>query len=1132
MSLPLSEIHTNNQICSIDGFLSINGNFGVNEFSFTSDCLHLRIGQINIPNDFTHAIHFTRFTRNNGIPSIIIYSKLKSSKVSIGDFFHIYADGHNDNIIELLYKPNSTSLIGSIYNVSVSLFDAEMKTDLIINGSAITFKGKTTIFNNFDVDVSGKSSIESSIESQTLDVSFEIVDRHSTFKKNLTENLILHMKTEYDNIIERETNSKILLQDTKLRLSGLTIVLQNLDVNRQLLLVKQSSMNESVNSLNIQVENFKNEFDHAYDQALGTVNSNESCFEKTCKLICDQDTTCSSCESKVKVNEPAVCERNVTGIRITTQYRNIPTTLSRYESICYPCSKIFWNTLPVFSLDNCCYTQSVSYIGNITEPYESTEYYSYIQKFACTTVSDVEQDVSGICCTEGACNSKTLNSSCLVLNSLCRQQVLNELISTHPDLQLSYEKYEIAKTNLTYFEIQLLLINKQIASLDQEYSLIKSVEESLSFANMSRKIIQSEILKYTARFLPLYDPEENRIKDIEILNVSFTYLLSKETPLSVPALVTINYENEISELPVEINFQESLEIMYRQVSLKIFNHVAEIGNSRNKRETVQSLEDNYLSTVCRDLSNLEIFIVEVTSSLNSSFHTFITNMELLREGMSSNLLQNLSNTNSETSESIEELQTSLLELLQFKNYSLNKIQEILTNLSFMQWQMSIDKFYANGTVIMENGIPCIGLADCLQSVIYNLVFILEDTQIIEANSLKKTILSLKNNLLSVATKSNFSFMLAEQALNSLLDVFVDLHQLEYWCADPPMFTEQLPLKINVSLGATLKIPCIVHSELPVTYLWKKNSIILSSSSSTLAVVDVDESDSGQYQCIATNSIGSITSITTLVNVFSIPVLSLTLDAVYEVYEGYDNGVHFACDAESFPLPEWKWFYQFSMMDPLSEINEETGSTLSILSPELQHEGWYTCMAYNELGETSSKPAFLLVLPSTLSTFQYIVNIAFTSNNEELDYDIVDNAQSFTSEVQSLLESFTQITVDNLRLVKTDFNLLQVTFTVHTSDQLDSIQTRTLIDIVPVIGPTILQLEDSISTLSHMASASTGITINIANMTLNSILNSLQIEPRYVSCPEGFEVSSNYIICGKTEAYRTCITIIIAFIKQL
>ena len=1115
LPLPFSELHTNNQICSVDGFLSINENFRIEYFSFIGDCLQLSIGQIILPNDFTHAVYFTKFKANMKNPSILIYSKLKSSKVSIGDFFHINTDNHTDNIIELHYQPDSTTLTGSIHNVNISLFDAELKTDLLINATVITFKGRTTIFDNFEVDVNGISSTESDVDSQSLDVSFEVVDGHNTFKKDLTENLLLHMKTEYNNIIERQANAEFLLQDTESRLNKLTVLLQKLDVNRQSLLVKQSSVNESVNFLKTEVDNYKDDFDLALKLAHGNSNPNTtSCSEKTCQLVCDRDTACSTCQSKMNLNKPAICDEIVTGKRLTTKYRYVESTLSRYESRCYPCSKLFWYALPIFTQDSCCYTESVTYTGNTTEPYESTEYYSYIQKVACATISDIEQDVSGICCTEDACAAiKTLNTSCTVLNAFCRQQILNELISGQPVLQLSFEKYEKAKSNLTLLEIELSLLNKQLSSLDQEYDIISTVKDSLSFANKSRKIIEYKIKKDVEKFLPLYDPEQNRIKDIEILNVSFTYILSKQTPLSVPARVIINYDNQISEFPVTINFQESLEIIHRHVSLEIFNHIAE-SNSRRKRETVQSLENNYLSTVCQELNNLELFIFEVTASLNSSFSTYKINMELLHQNMISNDLKDLFIFDSETFEHLEELETSFLRLLRFKNTSLNRMEEILTDLSFMQWQMSIDNYYANGTVITENSIPCIGLADCFQSVIYNLVFAIEDTQLNEAKTIKQTILSLKDDVLAVALNSSYSFMNAEQTLNSLLEVFQDLQKLEYWCSDPPTFIEASPLEINVSLGSTLDIPCIVYSKLPVTYLWKKNSIISSTSSNTVSILNVHQSDSGEYQCIATNSAGCATSLTTVVNVFSKPVLNLTLDAIYEVYEGYDNGVRFTCDAKSWPLPGWKWFYQSSTTDPLTKIEGESRNTLTIISPKLLHEGWYTCMAYNELGETISKPSFLLVLPSTLSTFQYIVNIAFTSSNEEIDYNIA-NKQLLTTEIRRVFEPFTLVTVDDLYFIKKSIDLFHVAFSLHTP-QFDYLKTRKMTDIIPIISPTLLQLEESVKTLSSMATASTAIIINNTNITLYSVSNSLQIGPRYVSCSEGYEVSSNYIICGKND----------------
>ncbi|EDV19465.1 uncharacterized protein TRIADDRAFT_62089 [Trichoplax adhaerens] len=72
---------------------------------------------------------------------------------------------------------------------------------------------------------------------------------------------------------------------------------------------------------------------------------------------------------------------------------------------------------------------------------------------------------------------------------------------------------------------------------------------------------------------------------------------------------------------------------------------------------------------------------------------------------------------------------------------------------------------------------------------------------------------------------------------------------------------------------------------------------------------------------------------------------------------------FTCQATAVPpISDYKWYFNNTLIIPLSSHYVIRGSTLYILSATLDDIGSYSCMASNALGQATSKTAFLRVLP--------------------------------------------------------------------------------------------------------------------------------------------------------------------------
>ena len=1100
IDLPFSEMSTATLTCPVDGFLSLDEALGINNFTIQSDCLQVSIGQIHLPSAFNHAVHFV----NDGGKAVLILSELKLAKASIGNFIHIYANSQHHAALELMYKSQLSSLAGFIRNVNISIFDSEIKTDLFVDDSVMAFNGQTTIFKYFDVDVNGTVSTEYDIDSMRMHVSIEFIDRQNTFKKNLTENLNSHVNIEYNQITEKHANAENRLQNSETTMNELNAILQQIQSDKITLLQSKDYYNESINSLQRLVQELNGTFKTAllaYSNAHGTpsILAEEFCLENECQHISESQSACSSCYSAITVSEQALCNEVVTKQRTVIRYRPVELTSQRYESRCYPCWSLLWYNIPFFSKHNCCFTESVPYLYNSTEPYTITEYYSESRKVACMN-KHTQEHMLEMCCEEDGIIYTSPNISCTIEDALCRRiqlENLRELVPTDSDLILHYENYASAKTNLTVSELEYSLVNKRITTLDHEYKLINNIKQNLLLAKAAQKQTKDIISKEAEIFSPLYNNENNIVKPFKIISISSNSVLQTQTPLVMPVQIKLSHDGEIIEMTIVIDFKKSIETLYRQVSNEILLQVLGINQSRRKREAAIVVEDDEFSIICQELFGMESFVYQIADSLNSSFSAFQLNAEHLKQNISSNNIDDFG-----------KLYDSIRKHIEFRNSTLNRFLEILSDFSFLQWQISTDQIYSDVIDVSGNGLECAGLADCLLSVIYDLIIIIEDTRLPEAEHIKQNILSIKNNVVAVGMKPNNTLAEANQSLNALLDIFADLRKLKYWCSEPPRFAEQLPLTLDVPFGETLKLSCNIISNLPVQYIWKRNAIILQSNTNELTINDMDTSDNGEYMCIATNSAGTATSLATQVNVLSAPVLNLTLETSYEVYENYDNGIRFVCDAHSLPVASWKWFYQSKLSATPMEIEDETESTMIIGIPQLSHEGWYTCMAYNEIGNASSNPSFLLVLPAEIASIQYSFEIELSTTDRTSEI----TGQSIENELRQIIQSTTDIY--NFLFTRRNMNSFHISFTLSTSSTLRAMKGRSMEEIMAVVTPSVEELESNRDTLSSVFATSSKFIIIASTDSVSFTTDSSSIGSRQVVCPEGFEVSSNRIICSQ------------------
>ncbi|CAH1270966.1 HMCN1 [Branchiostoma lanceolatum] len=157
----------------------------------------------------------------------------------------------------------------------------------------------------------------------------------------------------------------------------------------------------------------------------------------------------------------------------------------------------------------------------------------------------------------------------------------------------------------------------------------------------------------------------------------------------------------------------------------------------------------------------------------------------------------------------------------------------------------------------------------------------------------------------------------------------------------------------VSEGDTAVIECRASGIPEPSLTWLKGNDELSDLpyirilSGMLEITGVQQGDSGEYVCVATNSAGS-TSIRSYLDVGLQPTFS-----VIPVDLGADIGynVTLPCESVGSPTPTMKWTHNGQAVNLLSDGNyKQLDNGLFIQNIGLEQEGSYTCIAENALGK--------------------------------------------------------------------------------------------------------------------------------------------------------------------------------------
>ena len=1105
--------------------MSLDDSLTVDNVTLTSSCLGLTLGQLRLVDSVQHIFVFPGqvILQDATIDqTLIVYSLLTNPYHQFGNFYKFYSTNDDGLFMTTFFTNNSSDYISTIPNANISIFDSELSTEIMLTNSLLTFKGTTMVFDYYEISVVGNTLITDDPDAVALNIDGQINQGTSKFLSRIALYLTTHLEKEVRNIVERQANAATELQNAQIRLNQLAQQFDKASQKLNQLTNERDTASNITTMLNTTVQNAKLNFETAlqlYNDNSGMdLNLESICVETTCACNCHPGVQCSTCGSTESIETFGICEKDYTHTRVVKRYRQVPITSWKYEERCSVCKSVrLWLISWYISTDTCCRTESVPFTDYRDEPYHIEEQVTKIIQETCV-LENVTVQTSSQCCQESLCTQMIKDANCTIETMKCQKRRLKSIQTLNVTLAELYETYVAATDRLTIAELELAGKEVALTAYTQQYNAIYSsynaANISYHLSNMTVQLLKEQ----TKHFDPLIDLTKDAIDRsdtiIEVHNISFSLSLISQTPTAVPITIyysVINYELSRS-LDITVNLAESEEIILHTISEAILFQLYESGaslNSRTRRQLDDSENDNLpLLPTCNQLKNIKQFIEQVQSPLSKTLSTFKETTDIVTS-VAKNYSSLSTYTLQQNIDSNEALRDYLDSLSQVANMSQESVTQIATTLeqdALAQWQLSLKVLHTNGSNV--GGDMCASFSDCLFLAYLSTALILEDTP--NATTISATLQGLKFDIVDIGYSDNITLLQANTSIANFIDIFTAIHDVGYWCADPPsIVTNPLP-EHNVSVGQSTTLECQAMSTLPLHYHWRKDGVILSGQkSNVLTLNNIQRSEAGEYYCVATSDAGVATSLSTTVNVYYSPIFNLTLDSPVVTYEGYDNEVYLACDARSWPRPGWRWSFKPVGSGTWREVNGANTNILTFSTPESSHEGQYRCEAYNVVGHVQSDPVSVTVLPATIVRLQYQVASQFTvSNGNTLNIDMQSLVDRLFGGLNLENIDTSSIQVDPVdSILSVSFNLLTPATLYDPSDNIE--------DLVSSVGPRAQSLEEDKNTIEQHLASSDGYSVVIdSNVELVHVPDSLRIGPKQCICPNGYTVHSSLIICSK------------------
>jgi len=1174
--------------CSLDGFMYIDDDHNMEAISMVSSCLGLRLGSFPIIGLETFIYIFNKCrvspfcsATNSSNSDLLIWTEFPNSvsKLTLGHFVELLPiSDSNQTAFVLTISKNMSILNAEIFNLRIALFDVLFNCKANVNEKMLEFSTTVKLFDKYTTELKGSIEQTTDWNTATIEVHGKFLDILANIPDLLCKQIYKHIEVLYTRTQSRVKNAELVYDRASSQYATVEMTYNK----------REAAKNESYNLVwqtEQKLEQMKNivqsitlELQEANDEVRALMERiNELCTLKECPEVCiprPVEIPCQRSEVRTSVQGTCTvaCTKKVTiteVVRTEVRYRwqFVPTRIC--HMIC-SCRGFRCFTSTVCSIVSIC--KRVAYDYPITRSREVDT--PSVCKKPCSEVA-VEAPMSAKCYGNIGCG-QAQDFGCLNDNQECEQtrnSVYENLAEVQSNATRLLQSLDVARSNVRVTTLRLMRYKARYNMTERQFNESKvaydEAQTTLNIATASLDNVKHELQLDLLEKVRNGSICGNDVPYIEIKSVNFKTMIITESPTTLPVNVVIfipsNNKTVTESVVVDfLRFNMSVQQAASAIVEKVILNQKYLSKRFSRSAiNVSETDDNQLhfQSRCTDIQNILSYIKELNRSIFIVAATAISSLENVDENNQeiSDLISHSSFAFSKemnidfqkianiTNKNIEDIKnfTSYVNGSEEANELLNLMQEYLSDgLSlikgldlnlFWSWQSTME--YLHNQTKSAAGFPCFGFSDCLQEVVELLN---ELTNSIPLNN--STILSMLpsagQDLIDLALLQNYSITSAVTNTENIYKIANDTMLSNYWCGNPPKLIAQPVKRINPRENTTIQLSCEVEVNEYTTYQWKKDCIqIPNQKHSILVLTNVKLSDSGNYTCVVTNQVSSVTSTNASVEVQQFPSFFLQPDNIDE-YLGNWNGAIFESNATGFPYPGFRWYFQPKGTSVFTQIPGEDQNELAIVPPLPENEGSYYCEAFNEQGVLRSRIVNLTVLESTVVQVARTVHINFTKfdsvlgilnesdelSSSGLDVNITLTPDAIISLKNSLvamlntLFSFGSTSLENITIYAASPKAVIVSFTLY-SENISYPETplEEVNQLAPQARVEWLPVWQSLQALL----ATSEFTITDGEEEYESDPSSLKFGFLQFVCPPGKEVSSvNNFLCGKCIHVRT------------
>ena len=837
------------------------------------------------------------------------------SKIRLGYFIDLLpvSDVNRSALVATFSKDNPLLNV-QLFNIQISLFDIIFNTTATINLQRLEFTELVNLFNKYPTQLTGTIEQTNNWENAQIAVHGEFSDIFDNIPELLCNQINSYVEIVSNRSHSRVRNAKIVYENAKAQHAVARMVNREREaaLNDSRFLVQQTE--DELVVIRSMIDSISSVLETANDEVRVLLEQiDELCTIVECPDICIPQRVCKDCERNATALIQGTCSYNC------TRKENVTVIVDYVQ-------ELVWAFRPVNYCWMLCYCNPRNFFCTTNELCETvilctSEYVSKaIVEIRQVEVADVcmgpcsetiiQAPVTTQCCANLGCARQEQDVICVNQNRECqaiRNLVYQNLAEEQRNATLLLRSLDEARVleRATSFRLMRHEARYNLTRIQyvESKSLLSETKEALNITETSFKAVKRENqLDLLEQVVNTSACSSTGASYLEIKAVSFNTTVITQSPMVLAVTIEMNITSRgkvVSET-ILMDFNR-FPMSLRQAAVIITENVIlnqRLLSKRHSRNAVNisDMEENHIhfQSRCADIDNILTYLEELNASIFDIALTAISSMDSLKENMNeivdliafSSLTLNAElNIDLEKVESItnttvavtdemisrESDSEEVAELLRLMQEHISGGQDLANELdskAFQSWQARME--FLHSQTGSAAGFPCFGFADCLEEIIDVLRELIDGISLNDFNT-ANLLNSAGQDLLNLALLQNYSIISAVSNADNIYRIASNSVFYNYWCADPPKLTVQPPHRIVARENTIVELSCEVEVDKYTAYMWQKDCVqIPNEKSNTLIITNVMLSDSGNYTCVVTNQVSSVTSTNASVEVQQFP----------------------------------------------------------------------------------------------------------------------------------------------------------------------------------------------------------------------------------------------------------------------